>query len=88
MVVHRRSARQATQTIRTPEGERRYDAQPFWIAHASLSGLPAVSAPIGRTSAGLPVGAQIIGPLYEDDTPITFADLLADQIGGFVAPPV
>jgi amidase len=29
------------------------------------------------------VGAQIIGPLYEDDTAITFAELLADFAGGF-----
>jgi len=68
-------------TIMTPEGERPYQNQPFWISHASLPGLPAVVAPIGRTSIGLPVGAQIVGPLYEDDTPVTFAELLADVIG-------
>ena len=75
-------------TITTPEGERRYDEQPFWISHASLAGLPAVAAPIGTTPSGLPVGAQIIGPLYEDDTAITFAELLADVVGGYRPPPV
>ena len=75
-------------TITTPEGERRYDEQPFWISHASLTGLPAVAAPIGTTPGGLPVGAQIIGPLYEDDTAITFAELLADVVGGFEPPPI
>jgi amidase len=75
-------------TITTPEGERPYDNQPFWISHASLPGLPAVVAPIGRTPSGLPVGAQIIGPLYEDDTPVTFAELLGDVIGGYESPPV
>jgi amidase len=75
-------------TIMTPEGGRPYDSQPFWIAHASLPGLPAVAAPIGRTPGGLPVGAQVIGPLYEDDTPITFAELLGDVIGGYEPPPV
>jgi amidase len=74
-------------TIATPEGERPYDDQPFWISHASLSGLPAVAAPIGRTPGGLPVGAQIIGPLYEDDTALSFAELLGDLIGGYEAPP-
>ena len=34
--------------------------------------------PIGRTAGGLPVGAQIIGPLYEDDT----ADHLRRTAGG------
>jgi amidase len=57
------------------------------ISHASLHGLPAVVAPIGRTAAGLPVGLQIIGPLYEDDTALTFADLLAERVGGYERPP-
>ncbi len=74
--------------IATPEGQRRYDEQPFWISHPSLAGLPAVAAPIGRTAAGLPVGAQIVGPMHEDDTAITFAELLADVVGGCQAPPV
>jgi len=75
-------------TITTPEGERPYDSQPFWIAHASLPGLPAVAAPIGRTPDGLPVGTQVLGPLYEDDTAITFAELLGDVVGGYEPPPV
>jgi amidase len=75
-------------TIATPEGERPYDNQAFWVSHAALAGLPAVSAPIGRTPAGLPVGAQIVGPLYEDDTALTFAELLADVVGGYEPPPI
>jgi amidase len=75
-------------TITTPEGERPYDDQVFWISHAPLAGLPAVAAPIGRTPAGLPVGAQIVGPLYEDDTALTFAELLGDVVGGYEPPPL
>ena len=41
-------------TIATPEGERPYNDQAFWVSHASLPGLPAVVAPIGRTPGGLP----------------------------------
>jgi hypothetical protein len=74
-------------TVPTPDGPRRYDEQPFWISHASLSGLSAVSAPIGRTACGLPVGAQIIGPIYEDDTAITFAELAVGVVGGYEPPP-
>src|SRR5918992_962508 len=74
-------------TIATPEAERPYNDQAFWVSHASLPGLPAVSAPIGRTPSGLPVGAQIMGPLYEDDTAITFAELFTDVIGGYEPPP-
>jgi amidase len=47
-----------------------------------------VVAPIGRTPGGLPVGAQIVGPLYEDDTAITFAELLAEVLGGYERPPI
>jgi amidase len=74
--------------ISTPDGARPYDNQSFWVSHASLPGLPAVAAPIGRTPGGLPVGAQILGPLYEDDTAITFAELLGDVIGGYEPPPL
>lgn len=74
--------------IATPEGERPYRDQPFWIAHASLAGLPAVAAPAGHTPGGLPVGVQIVGPLHEDDTAIAFAELLADVVGGFQPPAI
>jgi amidase len=75
-------------TITTPEGERSYNDQAFWVSHASLPGLPAVAAPIGRTPSGLPVGTQIMGPLYEDDTAITFAELFTVVIGGYEPPPL
>ena len=74
-------------TIATPEGERPYGSLAFWMAHASLPGLPAVAAPVGRTPAGLPVGAQVLGPLFEDDTAITFAGLLGEVTGGYQPPP-
>jgi amidase len=73
-------------TITTPEGQRPYNDQTFWVSHASLAGLPAVAAPIGCTPGGLPVGAQIVGPLYEDNTAITFAELFTDVIGGYEPP--
>ncbi|HJP80532.1 MAG TPA: amidase family protein [Pseudonocardiaceae bacterium] len=77
-----------TQTISTADGQRPYHELGFWIAPASLCGLPALNAPIGRTAAGLPVGAQLTGPRHEDDTAITFAELAAERIGGFAPPPV
>jgi amidase len=75
-------------TIATPEGDRPYTNLAFWAAHASLPGLPAVTAPVGRTPGGLPVGAQVVGPLFEDDTAITFAGLLGEVTGGYRPPPV
>jgi amidase len=64
-------------TIKTSSGEQPYDTQVFWISHASLTGLPALNLPIGQTPGGLPIGAQVIGPWHEDDTAITFAELVA-----------
>lgn len=75
-------------TVPTSEGEQPYSNQPFWISHASLPGLPALTAPIGTTTDGLPVGAQIIGPLYEDNIPLTLAELLANEIGAYRPPPI
>jgi amidase len=75
-------------TIATPEGERPYNDQAFWVSHASLPGLPAVAAPVGCTARGLPVGAQVVGPIYEDDSAIEFAELLGGAIGGYEPPPL
>jgi amidase len=72
--------------ITTSRGDQPYPDLPFWIAHASLAGLPAVAAPIGRTDTGLPVGVQVVAPLFEDDTAITFAELLDEVIGGYEIP--
>ena len=38
----------------------------IFVAPASLAGLPALSLPIGR-SEGLPIGGQLIAPLYADE---------------------
>lgn len=73
-------------TISSGDGERRYDELTFWIAHPAVAGLPAVSAPVGRTAGGLPVGLQVVGPIFEDDTAITFAELLANLVGGYEPP--
>jgi amidase len=57
------------------------------VSHAALAGLPAVVAPVGLTAGGLPVGAQIVGPLFEDGTAIAAAELLAEVTGGYRRPP-
>jgi amidase len=69
-------------------GDRPYRDLAFWISHASLPGLPVVSAPIGRTGGGLPIGVQIVGPLHEDDTAITVAELIEGLVGGYQPPPL
>jgi amidase len=73
--------------IDTPDGKVNGDEFNYWNVFASLPGLPATVAPVGRTRGGLPVGIQIIAPMWEDGTSIEFAALLADLVGGFTPPP-
>ena len=73
--------------LKTPEGERPYIQLMPWMVTATLTGCPATVAPAGENASGLPVGIQIMGPFGEDATPIEFASLLSDEIGGFKAPP-
>jgi amidase len=72
--------------LETLEGPRSYLDILFWISFATLTGLPATTAPIGLTNDGLPVGLQIIGPYLEDATSIDLAGILTEIIGGFQPP--
>lgn len=72
----------------TVNGRREpYASQFNWIAPATVAGLPATSAPVGRAADGMPVGLQIVGACLRDLTTIDFARRLAPVTGGFVAPP-
>jgi amidase len=75
--------------------ERRIDVDgveyPFfdqlvWAGLATMPGLPATAVPTGLDASGLPVGVQLIGPKFEDRTPLRLAELLEQRIGGFQAP--
>jgi aspartyl-tRNA(Asn)/glutamyl-tRNA(Gln) amidotransferase subunit A len=64
-----------TPTAPTPAfgvGEKAQDPLQQYLADimvspASLAGVPALSVPGGKTSAGLPVGVQLIGPLLKEE---------------------
>ncbi|GAB3572249.1 amidase [Amycolatopsis endophytica] len=63
-----------------------YFDQLVWAGLATMPGLPATAIPAGRSPEGLPVGVQLIGPAFEDRTPLRLAELLEEKIGGFRAP--
>jgi len=64
-----------------------YSDQLAWAGIATLTGLPATAAPIGRSESGLPIGVQIIGGFLQDRTTIAFAGMIEREFGGFTPPP-
>ncbi|MEV6343784.1 amidase [Actinoplanes sp. NPDC051851] len=65
-----------------------YFDQLAWAGIATAPGLPATAVPVTRSARGLPIGVQLIGPLFEDHTPIRFAELIEREFGGFTPPPI
>jgi aspartyl-tRNA(Asn)/glutamyl-tRNA(Gln) amidotransferase subunit A len=51
--------------------------------YANLTGLPALSVPVGTDGAGLPVGVQLVAAPFRED--ILFA--AARDLAGAAAPP-
>jgi amidase len=52
----------------------------------NVFGLPAVSVPAGRTRAGLPVGVQIIGRPFAEETVLAAAAIVEAALGGWIQP--
>jgi amidase len=81
---------------RRPEGERTievdgvtqpYFDQLFWAGLAGVAYLPATVIPTGPAADGLPIGVQMIGPLYGDLKLIQLAQKLETLGFGFAPPP-
>ena len=53
---------------------------------ASLAGLPGISVPAGLTPDGLPLGLQLIGRAFDEETMLRAAEVL-EQAAGFTATP-
>jgi amidase len=60
-----------------------------WCGAVGAVMLPVVTLPAGRTTTGLPVGVQVIGPFLSDMRLLRIAELLDAATGpGFTAPPL
>lgn len=59
-----------------------------WCGAAGVTGLPAVTVPVGLDAEGLPVGIQVIAGLGEDRRAIAIAEIIERVCGGYVAPPL
>ena len=60
----------------------------FWAGYPGLCGLPATAIPLGLSPEGLPVGAQIVGPVYSDPLGLRLARFVEDGFRAFVPPPM
>jgi amidase len=58
----------------------------FWPGIVGGFHLPATVAPVARSRDGLPIGVQIVGPLFGDLTTLAVAEMLEASGGNFVAP--
>jgi amidase len=84
---HDHSAEQMKRRIAVDGADYPYLEQIQWPGIATVVGLPATAIPVARSSGGLPIGVQIVGPYLEDRTPLALAALIEREFGGFVAPP-
>ena len=68
--------------------DRPYRDLLHWNALIGSAYLPVTTPPIGRTTAGLPVGMQVVAPYLDDRTSMAFARCIAPIIGGYEPPPL
>jgi amidase len=64
-----------------------YSSQFAWLQAVGVARIPAVAAPVGIGSDGLPVGVQIVAPYLADRSATRVAALLAEVCGGYAPPP-
>ena len=77
----------STRRIAIDDKDVSYGDQTMWAGVATVTGLPATAMPIGVSEGGLPIGMQIVGPYFEDRTPLAFAALAEREFGGLTPPP-
>lgn len=63
-----------------------YASMLMWISLATALLGPALAVPAGRTSAGLPVGVQLMSASHDEDRLFDFAQAIEDRLGGFHPP--
>ncbi|MCP4395596.1 MAG: Asp-tRNA(Asn)/Glu-tRNA(Gln) amidotransferase subunit GatA [Alphaproteobacteria bacterium] len=60
--------------------------QDVFTGPTSMAGLPAISVPAGLNSEGLPLGLQIIGRAFDEETVLRVADVM-EKAANFIAKP-
>jgi amidase len=78
---HQQEAILTERTISVDNENWRYLHLLDWISPATMLHTPAMSVPAGQTAAGLPVGAQLIGPWNGEDRLFDFAAVIEEKFG-------
>jgi amidase len=86
-IPHRQDGNTWERRITIDGREMAYNDMLFWPGLAACCHLPATSAPVGIGGNGLPLGVQIVGPLFADRSTIAAAALLEHAGFGFKPPP-
>ena len=84
--AHDQSADPWRRSIRIDGTDHSYADQLVWAGMATAAGLPSTAIPIGQSAEGLLVGAQVFGPMFEDLTPLRFAEIVEAEFRGFSPP--
>jgi amidase len=70
-----------------PHGERNRTLFSYTLPF-SLTGQPCVVVPTGRSMSGLPIGVQVVAPVWRDDVALAAAIFLERTVGGWRRPPL
>lgn len=84
---HMQGVPKIEQFVDVDGGRRPVSDNYYWIGLPSLSYLPATAIPVGASPAGLPIGAQIIGPAFADYRCIRIAQAVETSFRAFEVPP-
>jgi amidase len=58
----------------------------IWPGLITLVNLPSTVVPTRHFIEGLPTGVQLVSGYLDDRTTLGFAQLIEDELGGFIAP--
>lgn len=85
--AHDQTGDMATRTLTVNGAPRSHLEFVSWTGLIGVIGLPSAVVPVGRTTEGLPVGVQVVGPFLRDREVLHAAGLVAQVLGGYQPPP-
>lgn len=85
-ITHRQDGPLPDRSIEIDDATAPYLHLLDWVSLATDLHLPALTAPAGQTTSGLPVGVQLVGRQHDEERLFDLAAALERQTGGFAPP--